>query len=97
MDFRPTVPHIIASEKINRNQVVFKTLAPDFELSEITLSASDVLQVQPGLGPAIYFVMEGKVSIDEQIFTEGKCFWVDDDTVVKMEGEGKIFRAGMPK
>lgn len=91
-----TIPEIIQPEIIKNHWKIYKSPAPDFELSEISVTKSDEVNIPQGTGPAIYLVFEGTIAVNGYPFQKGDNFWVDSETTITIQGNSVIYRAGMP-
>ena len=92
----PVIPTIIKGTPVKKNWMVFKTPVSDFELSKITVTPNQSMEIPNGLGPGVYWVYDGEVRIASQVYHRGEGFWVDSESAIKIEGKGILYRAGMP-
>ena len=99
--FEPVEPNIIHAGKVNEAERVFKTPAPDFELSKIALAAGQVygLTIESA---SIFLVLEGSVEVSPAEgkggFSKGESFIAVNNAAITIKGiaESAIYRATVP-
>jgi len=95
LSFEAGKPNIICGEKISGIETVYKTPAPDFELSRISLSENSKY-VSPDLhGPDALILLEGTVTADSEtnILTcsRGEVIFVPADLKYKLQTNNTAF------
>jgi len=99
--FEPLEPNIIHAGKVNEAEKVFKTPAPDFELSKITLAAGQVYGLTIA-SASIFLVLEGSVEVSpaegKNSFSKGESFIALNNAAITIKGnaESVIYRAAVP-
>lgn len=100
--FDPIVPKILNGEQISPLEKVFKTPAPDFELSQINLSSKDTYRMTITPSAEILIVMNGAaiINCDGQKVTYGTgmtCF-VEANTAYQISSSSncQLFKAKVP-
>lgn len=100
--FEETIPQIIeGSPSMNPNEIVFKTPAKDFELSEIRLKQGELYSANI-ISPDIFLVINGEVEVrseDERFQRKGgESFFAAAGTTVNMEAtqDTVIYHASVP-
>jgi mannose-6-phosphate isomerase len=99
--FESVTPEILAGETVSATEQVYRTPAPDFELSRIRIRKGQRYSCLESDSPAIFIVMEGTATVDwngrEQVFRKGESFFSPYGAGFWMEsGEGGVlFRAGV--
>ena len=101
--FEPTIPNILKGNRnIANGEVIYKTLAKDFELSKIELSES-ILHTSISNSLEILILLKGTATITQSNETmsleKGQAILVKADTAYKIEtdSEVEIYKAGVPK
>jgi mannose-6-phosphate isomerase len=99
--FEATHPHIQRENNVPGHIVVYKTPAPDFELSKISLLAGQRVTIQSH-SVEIFLVLEGKVQVDDGggfVRTAGDAFIAFDKAKLNLRAEidTVIYRAAVPK
>lgn len=95
-------PQILAGTKVSDVENVFKTPAPDFELSQITLTKRDSYRSIQTLSAATLILMEGKVKVDFEgerlTFKQGESFFIEAHTTYTITTDDKcvLFKAKVP-
>jgi mannose-6-phosphate isomerase len=75
--FEPVVPQILEGDARDTTETVFRTPAPDFELSEIHLQAGESYRHSAENGPEILFVLQGSVRITaDKVYERGESAFV---------------------
>src|SRR5450432_979319 len=95
--FEPVTPNIIYGKPLNTNEAVFKTPAPDFELSRIVMSANETYQLNISSAD-IFLILEGTIEANDQQFKRGEAFLAVNNTVVNMKAlsGAEIYHASVP-
>ncbi|MBN9385394.1 MAG: mannose-6-phosphate isomerase, class I [Chitinophagaceae bacterium] len=99
--FEATHPRIIREDNTPGHIVVYKTPAPDFELSKISLQAGEIVTIQCH-SVEIFLVLEGKVQVeDSNGFSRitGEAFIAFDKTKLNLRAdkEAVLYRASVPQ
>jgi len=95
-------PQILKGTKISEVESVFKTPAPDFELSEIKLDKNKHYRSTQTTSAEILIIMEGTVTVDfdskSLSFRKGESFFVEANTVytIKTADNCLLFKAKVP-
>lgn len=98
LSFDPVIPQPLRGENGAAHEKVFKTPAPDFELSRIQLSSSDTYSKKQE-GPAIFIVMSGRIDSEIGQFGKGTIWFSPHAAQVQfsgMENDTVVFKAGVP-
>jgi mannose-6-phosphate isomerase len=99
--FEETVPNIIAPEKINKYEQLYRTGVPDFKLSRFILGKDDACTFESASGETL-LVLEGSVSITSE---EGQtslkrgeaAFIISHHQVsLKCQADAEVYRASVP-
>jgi len=102
MVFEPVVPNVLQGEEKKPNVKVYKTPAPDFELSQITLKDFEAYYCTEALTPETLIVMEGEVLVEsggkEFRMERGEAFFAPAESAYSMMSDGTavIFMAAVP-
>jgi mannose-6-phosphate isomerase len=99
--FEATLPHIIRENNTPGHIVVYKTPAPDFELSRISLQAGEMVTIQSH-SVEIFLVLEGKVQVEDAAgFSRkaGDAFIAFDKTKLDLRADQDtiLYRASVPQ
>lgn len=99
--FEATHPHIIRENNTPGHLVVYKTPAPDFELSRISLRAGEQMTIHAH-SVDIFIVLEGKVQVDNSTGfsrSAGEAFIAFDDARLDLRADkdATIYKASVPK
>jgi len=100
VSFQATHPHIIREDNTPGHIVIYKTPAPDFELSKISLQAGEKVTIQSH-SVEIFLVLEGKVQVEGgDGFSRGvgEAFIAFDKAKlnVRADKDTVIYRASVP-
>ncbi|MEP6748103.1 MAG: mannose-6-phosphate isomerase, class I [Bacteroidota bacterium] len=99
--FEPVTPNIILGESLNDTERVFKTPAPDFELSKIVLGANQTYHLNIHSAD-IFLVLNGAVEavsgLNTQRFKHGEAFIAvnGSEIILKSITHAEIYRASVP-
>jgi mannose-6-phosphate isomerase len=99
--FEATHPHIIRENNTPGHIVVYKTPAPDFELSKISLQAGERVTIQSH-SVEIFLVLEGKVQVEDAggfPRLVGDAFIAFDKAKLNLRADrdAVLYRAAVPK
>lgn len=97
--FDPIVPNVQKGESLSITETVFKTPAPDFELSRIDIQSNQVHHNHNNESPQILIVMNGEASINETlVLKRGKvCFVAANSPYhITTDATTTIFKATVP-
>jgi mannose-6-phosphate isomerase len=99
--FEATYPRIIRVDDTPGHIVVYKTPAPDFELSKISLQAGEIVTIQSH-SVEIFLVLEGKVGVEDgDVFSRstGEAFIAFDKAKVHLRADKDaiLYRASVPQ
>lgn len=103
MVFEPIIPQILHGKQISELERVYKTPAPDFELSTIHIKKKQVYKINKNRTPEILIVMEGKVEVKNinQTFSrkKGEIFFVIPESQYELatKKEAVLFKATIPQ
>jgi mannose-6-phosphate isomerase len=95
--FEPVTPNIIYGSAVNDKEKIYKTPAPDFELSRIVMSANETYQLNISSAD-IFLILEGTIEANDQQFKRGEAFLAVNNTVVNMKAlsGAEIYHASVP-
>jgi mannose-6-phosphate isomerase len=95
--FEPVTPNIIYGNAVNDKEKIYKTPAPDFELSRIVMSANETYQLNISSAD-IFLILEGTIEANDQQFKRGEAFLAVNNTVVNMKAlsGAEIYHASVP-
>ncbi len=99
--FEPVVPNIIHGEKLNATELVFKTPAPDFELSKITLQKGKAYNLAIH-STDIFLVLNGTVEVNDasetETYKQGEAFAAVNGASISLKAveDAEIYRASVP-
>jgi mannose-6-phosphate isomerase len=100
--FEATNPHIIREDHNPGHIVVYKTPAPDFELSKISLQAGERVTIQ-SWSVEIFLLLEGKVQVVDEgegfSRSPGEAFIAFDHAKINLRADKDtvLYRASVPK
>ncbi|MFK7979857.1 MAG: mannose-6-phosphate isomerase, class I [Saprospiraceae bacterium] len=100
--FDEITPKILKGTQISEVEKVFKTPAPDFELSEINLTKNKIYRSTQTISAETLIIMEGTaiVKFDGKIlsFSKGESFFIEANTNYTIEAENNalLFKAKVP-
>jgi len=93
LDFRPSPVPYLEPERPLPGVEVFRPDVPDFVLTVVSAdAASDGLSL-PLSGPAIVLCTSGEVSLNDHRLERGHAFYVVDESVLTISGDGMLFIA----
>jgi mannose-6-phosphate isomerase len=99
--FEPVAPNILHGQPVSPVEWVFKTPAPDFELSRIVLAAKDGCAIEIA-SASIFLVLEGTVTVSETAgskqFKKGEAFLAVTGAAITLQtaAGAEIYRASVP-
>lgn len=99
--FDSVEPHILKGEQISSFERVYKTPAPDFELSHIQINATDNYSTQSH-APQTLMIMEGAVNIKTAVntlqFTKGTVAFLTAGTKYDIQAieNASLYKASVP-
>jgi len=99
--FAPTEPNIIAGEPVSASEIVYKTPAPDFELSKITLTAGQDCSLNI-VTTDIFLILDGAVEVsstgEKLALKKGEAFAAVNGAgiTIKASSVAEIYRASVP-
>lgn len=102
LTFEPVTPKILVGSPISATEKVFKTAAPDFELSQIKLGKGQIYRIEKHASVQIIIIIEGEGAIlggnKELAVKEGEIFLIEANTPYKIlpKQEALIFKAKVP-
>lgn len=93
----PVEPKILHGEQISESERVYRTPAPDFELSKIQLAENQTYR-QAAKAPDSIIVLEGSVQAGEKKFQKGEIIFAPAGTeyTLKATESAVLFRATVP-
>jgi mannose-6-phosphate isomerase len=99
--FEATHPHIIRENNTPGHIVIYKTPAPDFELSKINLQAGEMVTIQSH-SVEIFLVLEGKVQVEDSNGFDrkaGDAFIAFDKAKLNLRADQDtlLYRASVPQ
>jgi len=100
--FEPVVPNILYGVEKKPNVKVYKTPAPDFELTRILLKDFEAYYCMEALTPETLIVMEGEVLVEsggkEFRMERGESFFAPTESAYSMMSDGTavVFKAAVP-
>ena len=97
LSFEPVSPHIFAGEAESDTLTVFKTPAPDFELSLIRLSDAKIHEQHSTKGPEILLLIQGEALVNQSLLVKkGQSLFFPAGSSYVLTGNAEIYKAGMP-
>ena len=102
LNFEPVTPKILVGSPISSTEKVFKTSAPDFELSQIKLDKGQIYRIEKHASVQIIIVIEGEGAIlggsKELTIKKGEIFLIEANTPYKIlpKQEALTFKAKVP-
>jgi len=102
LNFDEITPTILKGTQISETEKVFKTPAPDFELSEINLTQNNTYRSTQTTSAETLIVMEGTATINfggqALSFSKGESFFVEASTVYTINTTDNclLFKAKVP-
>lgn len=100
--FDSVTPKILEGITISEVEKVFKTPAPDFELSQIKLNKEKAYRSTQTMSAEILIVMDGMVTVrfegEKLVFKKGESFFVEANTnyTLSTKEECLLFKAKVP-
>ncbi len=100
--FDPVSPKILVGSPISATEKVFKTTAPDFELSQIKLDKGQIYRIEKHPSVQIIIIIEGEGAIlgggKELTIKKGEIFLIEANTPYKIlpKQEALVFKAKVP-
>lgn len=97
--FESVTPQILQGEQVSATERVYFTPAPDFELSEITISESELHTNKNVYAPEIFIVLDGEVEINEtETYSRGEIFLVLPGATYEMRSDEPtiLYKATVP-
>jgi mannose-6-phosphate isomerase len=101
VSFQPVEPFIIRGKANNKNEMVFVTPAPDFELAKIVIAKNEMYQTS-SISTDIFFVLKGSLELSAEDtrleIKRGESFVAFSKTEIKLQGlsDTTLFRASVP-
>ncbi len=102
LTFESITPKILVGSPISVLEKVFKTAAPDFELSQIKLDKGQIYRIEKHASVQVLIVIEGEGAIlggtKELTIKKGEIFLIEANTPYKIlpKQEALIFKAKVP-
>lgn len=99
--FEPIEPNIIQGQPVSSMETVFKTPAPDFELSRIALAAQEICPLSIA-STDIFLVLDGAVTVTEagesKSFKKGEAFLAVSGAAITLQtaAGAEVYRASVP-
>ena len=95
LGFEPVVPRVIQAVNAGQHESAYPTPAPDFALSVIDLKAGELQEEVLFRGPAIYLVLEGRVSAGNRDYGKGEAFiaFFGAEFGIRGKEDGRLFKA----
>ena len=100
--FDEITPEILKGTQISEVEKVFKTPAPDFELSEINLTKNKIYRATQTTSAETLILMEGTAIVNFAgkvlSFSKGESFFVEANThyTIEVENHALLFKAKVP-
>ena len=96
--FESVTPQIMEGEQVSDFEKVYKTIAPDFEVSAININKEQVYQSQNVNSPEILIFLEGSATVNEEKYQKGESFFVPAHTVYSISADEncEIYKATVP-
>ena len=97
VQFEAVIPAVIYGSALNKSEEVFRTPAPDFELSKIMIEGGMTYN-RLSASADIFLVLSGSVEVAGEAFKKGEAFLAEDKTLVTMQAitSAEVYRAGVP-
>lgn len=98
----PTIPHIIAAEKISDNEKIYQTPAPDFQLSFIELKKDDFLSFEPDTDELLLLtggnveISHANTKLELKPGASSAVLLAGSNVHLKASSNASIFRASVP-
>jgi mannose-6-phosphate isomerase len=83
----PIVPEVLRGVSDTKSIVEYPVPVPDFALSKLSLSPGEALFYEEK-GAAIYFVLEGAVTVNDELYQQGQSCLVVDNTKLQWQTVG---------
>lgn len=102
MVFETVTPNVLKGTEIAKGVKVYKTPAPDFELTKITLNDFEVFNSEKVETPETLIVMQGEVRVqsegEEFLIEKGGAFFATSDSNYSLlsDGTSVVFKASVP-
>ena len=99
--FKPVEPNILHAQPVSQAEWVFKTPAPDFELSRIILAAKDGCALEIA-SASIFLLLQGDVTVSDTTgskhFKKGEAFLAVNGAAITLQtaAGAEIYRASVP-
>ena len=76
LNFESITPAILEGTQVSNNERVYKTIAPDFEVSCISIQANEGYKNRNENAPEIFIVTDGELTVNNKIYKKGESFFV---------------------
>lgn len=102
LEFEPIIPKILVGAPISNIEKVYKTPAPDFELSQLKISQRDIYRPKQDTSPQIIIAIEGEgmiITTSSQLpIKSGDSFFVEANIPYKIlpKTDALLFKARVP-
>ncbi len=77
LNFEGITPAILEGTQISKNERVYKTIAPDFEVSCVSIKAGENYQNRNDNAPEIFIVTDGELTVNEESYKKGESFFIN--------------------
>lgn len=100
--FEPVTPKVLVGAPISNIEKVYKTAAPDFELSQLKILQKDIYRPKQDASPQIIIAVEGEgMIINSSIqlpFKQGESFFIEANVPYKIlpKSDALLFKARIP-
>lgn len=96
--FEGITPAVMDGERVSDFEVAYPTVAPDFEVSKVHIPEGQVYQHQNNNSPETVIVIEGQVTVDEEVFGQGDSFFVPAGNAysVTANADAELYKAYVP-
>ena len=100
--FEPVTPKVLVGAPISNIEKVYKTPAPDFELSQLRIYQKDIYRPKQDSSPQVIIAVEGEgMIINNSIqvpFKQGESFFIEANVPYKIlpKSDALLFKARVP-
>ena len=96
--FESVTPAILEGTQISNEERVYKTIAPDFEVSSITIQAGETYSNQNKNAPEIFIITDGELTVNNELYKKGESFFVNANSVYEFntKNTATLYKATVP-
>jgi mannose-6-phosphate isomerase len=98
LSFESVTPVILEGIQVSNNERVYKTIAPDFEVSCISIKEGEIYKNQNNDAPEIYIVTDGELTVNKEIYQKGESFFVSAGEIYDFNTKKRatLYKATVP-